>query len=420
MRYLVRILVTTIVLLYCSAEVAAQFSISAEIRPRLELRNGFRTPRLENSEAAFFISQRTRLNIGFQNDKIKLFMSPQDIRTWGSEKQVGRDPSFGLHEGWVELLLTEKVSLKAGRQEMIYDGHRLLGSLNWVQQARSHDAMLFKYANEKFKTDFAAAFNQSSETLFNTNYRTDNYKVLVMAHMQNQYESIKWNAMFITDAFQKVDTIQDLFWRYTIGGGLGWFNSNFNVDGSIYYQGGKTRTDVDIAAFMFNLKAQYKFEKLTLAGGLDFISGDDSEDSENYGAFNTLYATNHKFYGFMDYYLNIPNDTKHGGLQDYFLSLNYKTGSKTSILFAYHQFLLANDVFDGTTAVESNLGGEIDLAFAYKFAPYATLNGGISTYFANETTVFIKGTGDHDAGNYWGWLMLTIKPELFNSKSLKK
>ena len=79
----------TIVLLYCSAEVAAQFSISAELRPRLEIRNGFRVPSFKDSDAAIFVSQRTRLNIGFQNEKIKLFISPQDIRTWGSEKQVG-------------------------------------------------------------------------------------------------------------------------------------------------------------------------------------------------------------------------------------------------------------------------------------------------------------------------------------------
>lgn len=419
MRYLVRVLVSTIVFAYCSPKLVAQFLISAEVRPRLELRNGYRVPSIEDSKAAFFISQRTRLNIGFKNEKLQLFISPQDVRTWGSEKQLGSDPSFGLHEAWAQVLLSDKIALKAGRQELIYDGHRLLGSVNWLQQARSHDALLFKFSQEKFKTDIAAAFNQSGESLYNTNYRTDNYKVLMMAHMQNQYESIKWSGMFITDAFQKSDTAQDLSWRYTIGGGIGWFNSNLNIDGSIYWQGGQTRSDVDISAFMFNLMAQYKFDKLTLAGGLDFISGNDSEDPEKFGAFNTLYATNHKFYGFMDYYLNIPNDTKGGGLQDYFLRFNYKTGSKTSLVFAYHQFLLANDVFDGSTAVSKNMGGEIDLVFGYKIAPYANLNVGLSTYFANETTVFIKGTGDHNSGNYWGWMMLAIKPELFNSKVKK-
>jgi hypothetical protein len=338
---------------------------------------------------------------------------------WGSEKQLAKVPSFGLHEAWAELFLSDKVSLKAGRQELIYDGHRLLGSVNWAQQARSHDALRLKFANNKFKSDLAAAFNQSAENIYTTDYRPDNYKVLVMAHLQNQYESVRWNAMFITDAFEKSDTIHDLYWRYTVGGGMGWFKGNFSADGSIYWQGGQTSTDIDIAAYMFNLKAQYKWDKLGVAVALDFISGDDPEDSDKFQAFNTLYATNHKFYGFMDYYLNIPKDTKGGGLQDYYVNLNYKTGGKSSFAFFYHQFLTANDVFDGAGDVlKRGLGGEIDLVFGYKIASYATWNIGVSTYFANATTEFIKG-GSQNEGNYWGWMMLTVKPEFFNSNNTK-
>jgi alginate export protein len=416
-KYLVRYLLASAILYCSSSGVTAQFTISTNLRPRLEFRDGYRTPRHEDTPSAFFVSQRTRLNIGFQNKKLKLFISPQDIRVWGSERQVGKDATFGLHEGWAQIFFSDKVSLKAGRQEFIYDGHRLLGNLDWVQQARSHDALLLKVVNNKFKADFAGAFNQSTERISGTDYRTDNYKVLVTAHLQNQYEKMKWSTIFVSDAYEKSETDRDLFWRYTLGASLGWFNSNLSLDGSVYWQGGKTRTEVDLAAFMFNLKAQYNFDKLAIAVGLDFISGDDSEDPDKYKAFSTLYPTNHKFYGFMDYYLNIPNDTKGGGLQDYFINFKYNTGSKSSLVFFYHQFLLANDVFDSSgNVLNSNLGGEIDLVFQYNIAAYAKLHIGASTYFANTTTEFIKG-GDGNVGNYWGWMMITVTPEIFNSKS---
>ena len=164
--------------------------------------------------------------------------------------------------------------------------------------------------------------------------------------------------------------------------------------------------------------AVYDFSKVALGVGLDFVSGDNPDD-DNYQAFNTLYATNHKFYGLMDYYLNIPLDTKGGGLQDYFLHLKLKAGKKTAINFVYHQFLLANDVYTSETPktlLEKNLGGELDTYLGHKIASYATLNLGLSWYFPNATTEEIKG-GSKDETNTWGWLMLSLNPELFNSKN---
>jgi len=41
----------------------AQVSLTGEFRPRTELRDGYRILNTEQSEAAFFTSQRTRLNL---------------------------------------------------------------------------------------------------------------------------------------------------------------------------------------------------------------------------------------------------------------------------------------------------------------------------------------------------------------------
>ncbi len=70
---------------------------------------------------------------------------------------------------------------------------------------------------------------------------------------------------------------------------------------------------------MFALNIKYKFDspvKPTIGVGIDYLSGDDGTD-DDYNVFNTLYATNHKYYGFMDYFINLPNDTYGKGLMDY-------------------------------------------------------------------------------------------------------
>ena len=50
--------------------------------------------------------------------------------------------------------------------------------------------------------------------------------------------------------------------------------------------------------------------------GVEYLSGDDDPTDGTYKVFDTLYATNHKFYGFMDYFLNIPVHTFGLGLRD--------------------------------------------------------------------------------------------------------
>lgn len=48
----------------------------------------------------------------------------------------------------------------------------------------------------------------------------------------------------------------------------------------------------------------------------DHLSGDDDPSDGTVRVFDTLFATNHKFYGLADYFLNIPVQTVGRGLQD--------------------------------------------------------------------------------------------------------
>ena len=59
---------------------AQQFDLSAEVRPRYENKHGYSTLIDDNTDGSNFISQRTRLNFNYKQDKIKLGVSLQNVR----------------------------------------------------------------------------------------------------------------------------------------------------------------------------------------------------------------------------------------------------------------------------------------------------------------------------------------------------
>jgi hypothetical protein len=113
----------------------------------------------KSDKPAFFTSQRTRLNAGYKGYRTQFFVAVQDVRVWGQDASTNnRITNQGLnglmlHEAWGEISLLDtnqtklgkEFAFKIGRQEFLYDDSRVLGNLDWLQQARRHDAALIKY-----------------------------------------------------------------------------------------------------------------------------------------------------------------------------------------------------------------------------------------------------------------------------------
>ena len=141
----------------------AQFSLSGEVRPRMEYLHGYSTFTDKDSDPAGFASQRTRINFNYSHDRVKMYISAQDVFLWGSQPQLfSTSNSLSMHQAWGQYFLTPSLSLKLGRQELVYDDERIFGNSNWDQQGRSHDVALLRY-DGMVRIDIGAAFNQNEK-----------------------------------------------------------------------------------------------------------------------------------------------------------------------------------------------------------------------------------------------------------------
>jgi hypothetical protein len=408
--------VIVMILIALSSTAFSQLKLNAELRPRTELRHGYRTLAGEDSRAAIFTSQRTRLSLLFNHEQYRLGFSVQDVRVWGDEAQLQDNPSIAAHELWGEVDFSPNLHLKVGRQELVYDDHRLLGNVNWTQQARSHDAALLKYQRDNWKLHLAAAYNNEREDLFRTAYTASNYRSLFFAWLHHQSgENFKISALVLADGFQGNDlSVDETIYRYTVGPHAQYFSGKVSFTGTYYYQFGSDRAGRDINAYMYALSIQYQHRQASFTGGIDFLSGTDAAEASKVKTFNTLYATNHKFYGWMDYFLNIPVDTKGGGLRDLYAGFQYKLSPKSILAATIHQFSLAADIANPLapeSLLDKSLGTEIDAVFRYNLMPDVGLQAGLSLLFPDDSMAALKA-GDQDATQYWGWLMIRIAPEL--------
>ena len=132
--------------------------------------------------------------------------------------------------------------------------------------------------------------------------------------------------------------------------------------------------------------------------GFDLVSGDDPATDE-YEAFNTLYATNHKYYGFMDYFLNVPAHTHDAGLQDIIPTASFAPLKGLRVKLDYHLFSTAQEV-SGETAI----GTELDLTAIFNFRKGINLVGGYSRFTPDKVFKLESWKRGPDPAS-WAYLM---------------
>jgi hypothetical protein len=405
-----------------SNNISAQFSISGEFRPRAEFRNGYKKLADTDNNFAAFISQRSRLALSFKNEKITTKLSFQDVRVWGDETFKTDVAGINLYEAWVEMPICDSLSMKFGKQELIYDNERFLSNTNWQQLGYTHNAIVFKYKSNGLAVHLGGAFNQSTENYFGTDYspNIDNYKSLTYLWASDKLtDEIKISVLAIADGYQKTGTTNTMYLRGTYG-----CSAEYAVDKKYgivlrgFYQNGKLATGQEVAAYYGKADINYFVTpKLNLIVGAEYISGTDATDTANKksNVFNTLYGTGHKFNGNMDYFTNMPKDTKGAGLINPYLSVNFKLSEKSMLIADFHYFMLQNKYIFNNKTIDKGLGEEIDLSIKHDFSNEVSLLTGISALQGTESLSYITGGNYHKIAT-WAFAMLTVKPTFFKSE----
>lgn len=399
-----------------NTEKENEFSMSMQIRPRAEYRNGALFPRSEGQEAAAFINNRARLTMDYKRSDLELKISAQHVGVWGQDPQIDKNGRFILNEAWAKLDLGKGFFAQLGRQTLAYDDERILGGLDWNVAGRYHDALKLGYANRNNEVHLILAFNQNDEkniggTYYNSGAQPYKNMQTVWYHYKAEQVPFGASLLFMNLGLETGDkATQDSHTRYlqTMGTYLTYKNNSWNLDGAFYYQTGKNSLAAKVSAFMGSLQAAYAFDKTWGAVvSCDYLSGDKG-DGGKYKAFDPLYGTHHKFYGSMDYfYASLFQNGYTPGLIDSRVGVRYRASQKVDMELNYHYF---------TTAVKfpelsRSLGSEVDYQINWSIMKDVKLSAGYSFMRGTKTMDAVKG-GNHNSWQDWGWLSLNINPKV--------
>ncbi|MBQ0768024.1 MAG: alginate export family protein [Bizionia sp.] len=402
---------------------AQDFEVSAELRPRFEYRNGYKTLPVDSLDAAAFVSQRTRLNFDYKHTYFDAYLSIQDVRVWGDVPTLNAADNNGLsvHEAWARLKLASEFSLKLGRQEIVYDNQRVFGSVGWAQQARSHDALLAIYkpnANQHF--ELGLALNATSESLSKIDYTLNNYKALQYLWYHTDIKNIGLSFLVLNTGFTYYEAPQDekqeekVDYNQTLGAHVTFLGNKVSAEASVYVQTGKI-ANRNLSAFNAAGQLNYSLtQNFTTGFGAEYLSGTDmNTSSSDIKSFTPWFGTNHKFNGAMDYFY-VGSHANSVGLIDAFINLKYQK-NKLKLNVTPHMFWSAANVVNNTNeTMDDYLGTEIDIKLTYNWQKEISFQVGYSHLFGTETLEVLKG-GNHNATTHWGWAMVTIKPSLFKT-----
>ncbi len=399
---------------------ASQFYLDGEIRPRTEFRHGYQTLMSPDEDAAFFISQRTRLNLGHTENNFSLGMKLQDIRVWGEVPQLVRTgENTTVHEAWAEVRLTGRAYLKAGRQEIIYDDHRIFGNVDWAQQGRSHDAAIFKWYGDFIDMHAGFAFNQQSEQITGTTYHTDNYKTFQYLWLNRVWETLEASVLILNNGWQHAP--DNTVFSQTAGGRIFYTPGNYSISGAAYLQSGRDPSNRSLSAHYLSSELIFPVSQVvSIQTGFEVLSGTGQQDMEDpeydkNNSFNPLYGTNHKFNGHMDYFY-VGRHINNVGLRDFYGGMTYTPG-RWSAGFRLHLFA-SDALLEDPGAPGENmpryLGTEADFYFGIQMYDQVNLRFGYSQMFASESMEVLKG-GSRQELNNWAWVMLVITPEFFTT-----
>jgi hypothetical protein len=332
---------------------------------------------------------RTRLGLAATvSPAARVFAQLQDARALGEGTGTVQAQALRLdmHQAWLELSDSaggRPWSLRLGRQEIALGDERLVGAVGWTNVGRAFDGARLRSGGFEL---FAATVRErdlvgDAGLAPRENEGLDRDHAFGGVWMQGS----RGAAWLLHDrngtAAGRVDVD-----RTTPGGRLALSGGGLSLTLDASAQHGRqtiaaTGARQDVRAWMVAGRGGWAApaRRLRAAGvGVDWLSGDADPADGTYGAFQTLYGTNHRFYGFMDLLLDPAAQTGGRGLVDVLGTLTVAPGPRLPLEVTLHRFLL-----DRTAPTGRDLGWEADLTLPFPavsgvrgLAGYSAFRGG--------------------------------------------
>jgi len=335
------------------------------------------------------------------------------------------------------------VKAKVGRQQIVLDGHRLFGHTGWTSGAQTHDALRLTHSDGNHTLNYGVTNVQENG---DTNTEND-----VFTHfIHNNFQGVMGGSLSTIIVMQDDDcgnlaggcTGATNRW-FTLGGRQAGKLYGLDYRAEYYFQTGAAggagnaiapgfissidttaherkgyESEASRSAYMFGVRVGKAFKNVTWKPKItlwyDYLSGNSDEDMNEgtWAAFDTLYDTGHKFYGFMDLFLDYRGGaTNYLGLQDFAVKVVLKPRAKWVLKADVHNFHVAEapggnpaiatltgihnaanscgnecvgHLAQGGRAHGSELGTELDLTLVHKYNPNVKFVFGYSNFMTES------------------------------------
>ena len=469
-NYFLAIAVATL-MLTATVVQAADVSFSGQFRPRWQSSEDFQ----DTTNARNYFTTRARLNAKAKiNANTEVFLQFQSIGIWGDAQGItgaGADAAdivgtrsstgdaesasdglrdVGFHQAYVTLknFMGQAVDAKIGRQQVVLDGHRLFGHTGWTDGGQSSDAIRLDHAAGNHTSSYVFVAGVENESATTTTKANVDFHIL-RANTQGVLGG-ELTGMFVMvdDQATGGDTFENGQQWYTIGarqkgklGGLDYRVEYYHQFGDGAVEANNTNftaaytnlndsADVSRDANMFGIRIGKTFKNAkmspTFTLWFDSLSGTDDADAAggDFGSFNTLMDTGHKFYGFMDQYLAANGSgSDYYGLQDFALKTKFKISDANTFKADFHHFQTQTVMDDGdsdslrdndsnfasvtTGTMNGDLGQEIDLTLVHKYDSNTKIVAGYSHYFSTQAFSVMR-QGDYNLNDDSDWMYVMV------------
>ena len=140
----------------------SKLTISGDLRVRPEFRTGGTFGRTQENQ--FMVQQWARLGFNYSiSPDVTFFLQAQHSKNWGTNSRwaTGRRPTLNGTNGTifarqafmlVRNFLVPNLTIKAGRQLVVWGNHRMFGHFDWNNVGWTHDGLTANYKLSKSTT----------------------------------------------------------------------------------------------------------------------------------------------------------------------------------------------------------------------------------------------------------------------------